>query len=265
MTWLTSLTKGAMAVNYEYLFQLGYGTREEIAACDDAYPCDPDAGDFPIIVRPGMWLRLTRNLDKDRGFCNGALGLVRELLRVGPGGPVFTMQLTHGCMVLVHPISDEQGRRFLPCIYGYAMTTRKAQGSTISYAVLYFDLWMPAPRGQAYVEASRVRAHDRLYYFGSVRRSDWLPVGGPGAPMEQVDRGVPSEDSDPDLDYERSESDSSAMSSQGDSFDDADAMVLFGDREDAISDGSADSEEAMLFAGEGETGHVADLEILLDA
>ena len=57
-----------MAVNYEYLFQLGYGTREEIAACEDAYPCDPDAGDFLIIVRPGMWLRLTRNLDKDRGF-----------------------------------------------------------------------------------------------------------------------------------------------------------------------------------------------------
>ena len=110
-----------------------------------------------------------------------------------------------------------------------------------------------------------MQAHDRLYYFGNVRRSDWLPVGGPGAPMEQVDRGVQSEDSDSDLDYERSDSDSSAMSSQGDSLDDAEAMVLFGDREDAISDGSADCEEAMLFAGEEETGHVADLECLFDA
>ena len=55
------------------------------------------------------------------------------------------------------------------------------------------------------------------------------------------------------------------MSSQGDSLDDAEAMVLFGDREDAISDGSADCDEAMLFAGEGDNGHLADLESLFHA
>ena len=74
------------------------------------------------------------------------------------------------------------------------MTTRKAQGSSVDYAVLYFDLFKPAPRGFAYVGASRVRTSAGLFYFGKIRRSDWLPVGGD--PMnEQVDRGADSSDS----------------------------------------------------------------------
>ena len=74
------------------------------------------------------------------------------------------------------------------------MTTRKAQGSSVDYAVLYFDLFKPAPRGFAYVGASRVRTSAGLFYFGKIRRSDWLPVGGD--PMnEQVTRGADSSDS----------------------------------------------------------------------
>ena len=126
-----------------------------------------------MIVRPGMWLRLTRNLDKKRGFCNGAMGQVIDVLRLQADGVMFTMRLTHGAMVVVHPIRLE-GDCFLPCVYGYAMTTRKAQGSSVDYAVLYFDLFRPASRGFAYVGASRVRHHTGLYYFGKMRRSDWL-------------------------------------------------------------------------------------------
>ena len=103
------------------------------------------------------------------------------------------MRLTHGTMVVVHPIQlgDE---KFLPCVYGYAMTTRKAQGSSVDYAVLYFDLFKPAPRGFAYVGASRVRRSAGLFYFGKIRRSDWLPVNGD--PMhEQPDRDDDSKDS----------------------------------------------------------------------
>jgi hypothetical protein len=72
MTWLTCLTRGANEVNYQYLYELGFGTKESITTAPDAYPCDPDYGGVPMLIRKGMYLRLTRNLDKDRGFCNGA-------------------------------------------------------------------------------------------------------------------------------------------------------------------------------------------------
>jgi hypothetical protein len=205
-TWFTCTNKGAMEVNYEYLWQLFGYTREYIARQDDAWPCDLDYGDEPMIVRPGMWLRLTRNLDKRRGFCNGAMGQVVDVLHSSRQTVVFTMRLTHGAMVIVHPISltlparpgekELSSKLFLPCVYGWAMTTRKAQGSSVDYAVLYFDLFKPAPRGFAYVGASRVRTSGGLFYFGKIRRSDWLPVGGDtSGSIEDVDRGADSEDS----------------------------------------------------------------------
>ena len=145
-----------------------------------------------------MLLRLSRNLDKERGFCNGAIGVVTIVLESRP--PVFVVKLSHGSLVVVHPIRDEKGIPFLPCTYGYAMTTRKAQGASMDTAALYFDLHCPAPRGFAYVGASRVRTRAGLYYYGKVRRSDWLPVGGPGKPAEQVERSYESDDTEKDSD-----------------------------------------------------------------
>ena len=112
--------------------------------------------------------------------------------------PILTVRLSHGAYVLVHPIKADQGRRatraFIPAVYGYGMTTRKAQGATLRRVVLYFELWRPACRGFAYVGLSRVSFHDGAFYFGRLRRTDWLPVGGPGAPAEQVQRGPESTD-----------------------------------------------------------------------
>lgn len=39
----------------------------------DAFPCGPDYGSTRIIVRAGMWMRLSRNVDKEQGFLNGDL------------------------------------------------------------------------------------------------------------------------------------------------------------------------------------------------
>ena len=257
VTWLTCIGKGAMEVNYEYLRQLGYGTRHEIAQQPDAYPCDIDYGAVPMIVRPGMWLRLTRNLDKKRGFCNGAMGQVVDLLCSDRYGVVFTMRLTHGTMVIVHPI--QQGdQRFLPCVYGYAMTTRKAQGSSLDFVVLYFDLFKAAPRGFGYVGASRARSSDGLFYFGKIRRTDWLPVGG-DAMDEQVTRGHDSADSseegrapsydESDDDYESDESHDPTMpeDSESDGSYESDELHDPAMTEDPESDGClGDVEEAML-------------------
>ena len=52
---------------------------------------------------------------------NGALGTVTHILN--EKATVFTLKLSHGAMVLVHPVFAD-GKVFLPCAYGYAMTIR---------------------------------------------------------------------------------------------------------------------------------------------
>jgi len=57
--------------------------------------------------------------------------------------------------VLVHPVNLD-GKTFVPCSYGYAMTIRRSQGSTLELGALYFD--RPRPdRGYACVGDSRFR------------------------------------------------------------------------------------------------------------
>ena len=71
-----------------------------------------------VLIRTGMVVRLSRNLDKDRGFCNGAPGEVVTMLSLDP--PVFVVKLSHGALVVVHPIKVDAGgfeEPFLPCFY----------------------------------------------------------------------------------------------------------------------------------------------------
>lgn len=88
--------------------------------------------------------------------------------------------------------------------------------------MLYFDGFYPADRGQAYVGASKVRSAAGLFYFGRVRRSDWLPVGGPGEPMEHTRRTNESMDSHSDEENDVDEA--SSMSEPDD--DDSEGMYL---------------------------------------
>ena len=82
----------------------GLGTREELEA---GFLCDPASkSSLRILARPGVTLRLTRNLDKGRGFVNGALAVVCESLQ---GNSVFVAKLVgSGTYVLVHPMEEEQ-------------------------------------------------------------------------------------------------------------------------------------------------------------
>ena len=137
-------------------------------------------------------LRLTRNDDKQRGFVNGATCVVIESLL---GNSVFICRLVGtGNYVLVHP-REEDGCRFLPCVYGYATTIRRAQGADLDHGCLYFDHTRPAARGYGYVGASRFKTRDGCYIFGKVRQTDFLPVGD-GADAEVLLRGYYSVDSD---------------------------------------------------------------------
>ena len=75
------------------------------------YPTDPNVGKGQtMVVRPGLTIRLTRNLDKDRGFVNGAIAVVCDVLvdyqpSIGQCSCVFTAKLSTGHMILVHPVS----------------------------------------------------------------------------------------------------------------------------------------------------------------
>lgn len=62
---------------------------------------------LPILARPGILPRLTRTLDKQRGYVNGAIAVVCESLR---GNAVFVAKLVaSGDYVLVHPMVEDGG------------------------------------------------------------------------------------------------------------------------------------------------------------
>ena len=182
--WLTATNRGAAEVCQAALALEGI-TDEDLAG---GYCCDPATkSDLSIVAKPGVVVRLSRNFDKQRGFVNGAVGVIREALR---GNAVFTVQLVGtGNMVLVHPM-EEGGQRFLPCCYGYATTIRRAQGADMEHGSIYFDQKKrPAARGYGYVACSRFKTRSGCYLYGKLRRSDFLPVG-PELDFGIITRGV---------------------------------------------------------------------------
>lgn len=191
-TWLTVTNKGAEEVCCAALKLHGISDEE----LDSGYPADPASKcTLRILAKKGLLIRLTRNLDKQRGFVNGAVAEVYESLR---GNSVFVARLVgSGNLVLVHPLV-EQGRHFLPCCYGYATTIRRAQGASLDCGCIYFNQErFAAARGYGYVGVSRFRSRNGCYLYGSLRRSDFLPVG-PEQEEEVLERGVESEDTDDD-------------------------------------------------------------------
>ena len=83
---------------------------------------------------------------------------------------------------------------------------------------------------------SRVTARAGVYHFGRIRRAEWLPVGGPGEPVEQEHRLLASEDSGDD-----SEDGSEYEAMAGDCGVSADLRAV---REGRVpSEGSSRSEE----------------------
>jgi hypothetical protein len=187
--WLCCTNRGAADVCRAALHEKGITDQE----LETGYLGDPNAkSPLHILARPGLLLRLTRNWDKQRGFVNGALGIVHEVFE---GNEIFSVKLLEsGNVVLVHPML-EKDQIFLPCCYGYATTIRRAQGASLFHGCVYFDQKkFAAGRGYAYVAISRFRTRLGVYLYGKVRRSDFLPVGNSKS-EEQDTRGYLSESS----------------------------------------------------------------------
>ena len=223
-SWLCVTNTGAERVNAAALRLLGIDNTDENLLFGD-----PKVNAGRINITTGVMLRLTRNLDKGRGFVNGAIGEVYAEL----GHHAFILKLSTGNLVLVHPISVG-GRHVFPCAYGYATTIRKAQGASLAAGCLYFDHCYPSERGYGYVGASRFRSKDGIFYYGTLRRSDWLPRQT--SEDQQVVRSMDSESEDSRDAANESEYGSSDGSSE--------------DREDSI-----DGELGRLARG---TGYVED-------
>lgn len=188
--WLTCTNRGASEV-CEAALELAGITRSEL---ESGFFCDPTTeSKLRIVAKPGVYIRLARNLDKKRGFVNGAIAVIVYSL---DGNAVFVARLVgSGNLVLVHPIR-EQGATFLPCCYGYATTIRRAQGADMFHGCVYMDqLKRVASRGYAYVACSRFKSRSGCYLYGKARVSDFLPVGELQE-EEITERGYLSVDSD---------------------------------------------------------------------
>ena len=191
-TWLTSQNKGASEVCAAALRYVGVTASQ----LEGGYLCDPATkSNLRVVAKPGVLLRLSRNLDKHRGFVNGALAVVSESLR---GNCIFVAKLLGtGNMVLVHPM-EEEGQVFLPCCYGYATTVRRAQGASLEQGCIYFDQkYFAAGRGYGYVAVSRFKSRAGCHVYGKLRRTDFLPVGEEKE-SDVLERGYYSLSSDDD-------------------------------------------------------------------
>ena len=236
--WLTVTNKGAEAVNKAAIQSLGV-TQDQLS---NSPPGDPKVQSGPVYAKPGLMVRLTRNLDKDRGFVNGAIGEIVDVFT----DTIFTVRLSSDVMVLVHPIVEEwledDGTKrkftFLPCTYGYATTIRRAQGSALDLGCLYFDHVYPPDFGYGYVAASRFRTMDGIYLYGPVRRTDFIPAIARSRPGDfQMRRSALSDDEDECID-DRAGQHQEAMHRQMEGYS---FIVPSGDY-DLLSDGGSDGE-----------------------
>ena len=234
-SWLCVTNAGADRVNCAALRLLGIHDQDENLMFGD-----PKVNAGRINVSIGVMLRLTRNLDKGRGFVNGAIGEVFAIL----DDYVFILRLSSGTLVLVHPISVG-GRTVLPCSYGYATTMRKAQGASLAAGCLFFDHSYPAERGYGYVGASRFMTKPGLFYFGCVRRSDWLPRSiqdGQQVGRSMDSQSEDSQDAEMDANYESSEEDDSLDGDLG-------RLCRGGGMTDVAIAGGSDSDEELCGLG----------------
>ena len=109
-TFLTVTNKGAQAINLERL-RAEFPDAAATIDNNQGVVGDPTAEAGMMVLQVGMRVRLTRNLDKERGFVNGNVGKVVKSLKKD----VFIVETVQGVRILVHPIIDG-GTTFVPAL-----------------------------------------------------------------------------------------------------------------------------------------------------
>ena len=85
--------------------------------------------------------------------------------------------------------------------------THASTHAALEAGCLYFDHSYPAERGYGYVGASRFRSKEGIFYYGTLRRSDWLPRFADDD--QQVQRSYDSQSEDSEEAEREAEYDSS--------------------------------------------------------
>lgn len=167
-TFLTVTNAGAAALNRAWVRQAFPAAAQQLEA-GHGFPGDPSCGKEQenLVFCEGMRVRLTQNLDKDRGFVNGAVGVIYRMLRQD----VFVLRTAANVLLLVHPIWQKKHGQFMPVTYAYATTIRRAQGATVDLVGIFFDRKL-ADAGYGYVAVSRARVREELFMLArSVART----------------------------------------------------------------------------------------------
>jgi ATP-dependent DNA helicase PIF1 len=121
-------------------------------------------------LKRGTLVMCTRNLDLDRGICNGSQGVVVDFMET-PTKKIPVVKFTNGVKMPINMYywqSEEYpsiavGQ--IPLIMAWAITIHKIQGATLSMAEM--DIGRSIfEYGQIYVALSRVKSLDGLYLLG---------------------------------------------------------------------------------------------------
>ena len=102
-TFLTVTNRGAQELNLARLRAEFPEAAQQITSWSPrCVQGDPNAEGEAMFLQPGRRVRLTRNLDKDRGFVNGNTGVIETVL----SPQVFVLKSLQGTRILVHPVTD---------------------------------------------------------------------------------------------------------------------------------------------------------------
>lgn len=121
-------------------------------------------------LKKGTLVMCTRNLDLDRGICNGSQGVIVDFIGTGPK-KIPIVKFTNGIRMPINMYywqSEEcptiaVGQ--IPLILAWAITIHKIQGATLTMAEM--DVGRSIfEYGQIYVALSRVKSLDGLYLLG---------------------------------------------------------------------------------------------------
>ena len=140
-TFLTVTNRGAQALNLARLRAEFPEAAEKIENMRDCVVGDPSAEAGLLVLQEGMRVRLTRNLDKDRGFVNGNVGVIEAMLTK----EVFILRTIQGTRILVHPVTDK-GETFVPCLE-YAL----------SYFAYLSEAWQKSDQDVGLLSPSHLR------------------------------------------------------------------------------------------------------------
>jgi hypothetical protein len=102
--WLCVTNKGVRDVNLATISQLSPPITEA-DLLSRGFPTDPNVGkEGKIVLRPGITIRLTRNMDKERGFVNEAIATVCDILQ--DYNPIRGKQRLHLYCTVDHRVYD---------------------------------------------------------------------------------------------------------------------------------------------------------------